>query len=180
MPKPPSLRQIAEIEVFVSSSSEPEALYLREEINRLATRLNVALRETSQPFSLGIYHWYQQPAGKAPPRKVNQVFVDRALRSAAVFALLIRLLRPGTKQEVKAVYASNVPLSVFYCPPDGDTHTAHWRLRLFLRWVQKRVIYKQCGDPHGGLASENLYDALLDVVLQHGKLAHPAVAHESR
>lgn len=180
MPKPPSLRQVSEIEIFVSSSSEPEALYLREEIDRLATRVNVNLRETSQPFSVGIYHWYQQPARKARPRKVNQVFVERALRSAAVFALLVRFLRPGTKAEVKAVYSSDVPLSVFYCPPDGDRSTAHWRLRLFLRWLQKRVVYKSCGDPRGRIASENLYDAMLDVVLSHGRLANPAIAHESR
>jgi hypothetical protein len=106
--------------------------------------------------------------------------VDRALKSNAVLALLVRFLRPGTKEEIEAAYRSRIPLKVLYCPPGGDPATADKKLRRFLQWLQGGVLYRQCGDPASQSTSEALYDELLDIALQHVRSSQLAVPYESR
>jgi hypothetical protein len=181
LPKPPSLTQVGRIDVFVSSSSEPEALHLRNELDQIVMRLNVSLREAQVPLVLDLFHWWQPPPQRVRRRRVNRTFVDRALASHAVFALLVRLIRPGTKDEIKEVYnKSSIPLSIFYCPPQGDPSTASWRLRLLFRWMSNRVIYKSCGDPYGTEAHNSLYDALLQIALKHRGVPSTLMPYESR
>jgi len=179
VPKPPGLRQVGHIAVFVSSSSEAGATHLRAEIERHSQRININLREADQPFHLDLFHWWQVPPQKARKGQVNQIFVERALASQAVIALLVKYLRPGTKEEIKYAYTSNVPMSVFYCPPHGNPN-AHRKLRRFLRWLRTTNLYNQAGDPHGQRASDALRDVLLDIVLRQGRLTADPVAYESR
>jgi hypothetical protein len=180
MPKPPTAELVSRISIFVSSSSESDAEFLRGEVDRHAARLNVQLRETDQPFCLDIFHWNQLPSQNVPKGQINRMLIARALACHEVVALLVRYLRRGTKEEIQAAYEHQVPLSVLLCPPRGRRNATHWRLRLFLRWLEKRNLYKSCGDPRSTAASEAIYDTLIHVTLKRGRLAQPNFVNESR
>lgn len=127
--------------VFVSSSSEQQANLLREHVKARAQAHSEALRRAGSSLILETHMWEQVPAQQVPNGTVNNLFVKMALASHCTLALLVKELRPGTREEIEAVLSvapNDVLLSVMYFPPNGNKSESNSDLIAFVEGLEER------------------------------------------
>jgi hypothetical protein len=173
MPLKPLVRY-GMVVVFVSSSSETQAQYLRTRLKELASEINDQLHAKEKLLQLRVEMWEMVPPGRSRHSRLNERFIKMALRSHCTVALLVRELRPGTRDEIRAVLGvDDVDLAVLFFPPHGRRDRVTMRLRFFLWRNRNRFLYRNCGDPYSSAADDGIRQTLWSAALDYLKVGEP-------
>lgn len=152
--------------LFLSSSDEAETRRLRDRLQRLVYEvINPRLSEFEQAgVRLDIQRWEQTAPQRVAEGGVNQLFVEKARRSALTIVLLLDEIRAGTREEFEAAFGrsdSQVSVLIFDRPGGGDPAKATER-DTYLTPYRDQVLYNdRCGDPDGDDAWIALVNTLL-------------------
>jgi hypothetical protein len=173
---------VATYSVFISSAGEMQPI--RERVDRLLQEsINPPLRDAVRAQLLAQMWERAQAQQQYPDRNVNEIFVERALRSHAAMALFRRRLRPGTQEEVEALVdagetnpQTRAHLSVlrFACNPGSDREA---ELDEFFDWLNQRNVL---WDDTGTFDAESSWRTLVKVLVAYALAAYEDARQRER
>jgi|GEM_PF-4079430 len=141
--------QFGPVRVFISSSNEPEAVALREELRAHRDYLNDNLAGAGKQLQVHLVEWQNMTPRQRPDGDVAMLFVEEALNCQAVIALLVRDLRPGTHAEIEAVRVlpdSELRLHVLLFPPEGNPRRRGRDLQQYLSLHRDNIFWSELFD----------------------------------
>ena len=137
---------------------------LRDRTEALCEIASKTLRRRGLEIRLEVDRWEDTPPHVVDANGVNAEFVERALASHAVVALLKSEIRPGTLEELDAVLeAGHADVAVF-CFESPDKRTPE--LVAFLTKWQARILYKETGAPDSDSAWCELARFVIDLTIR--------------
>lgn len=85
-----ALQTLAAADVFISSSSEPEALELRTRLEEIVHQINLDLAAENRRLCRKLVQWRAVTPTQIPSSTMSEKFAEMATRADAVVALLVR------------------------------------------------------------------------------------------
>lgn len=158
----PAPLQTSSYRVFLSSGDD--VVPLRDRTERLCEIASEVLSRNDRSSRLEVDRWEDAAPHVVDTDKVNDEFVDRALASHLVVALLLHEIRPGTFEELEAVLAhGGIDVAVFRfdtgSPPSPE-------LAAFLEKWKNRLIYRTTGGPESDDAWYELTRSIMDLMIR--------------
>ena len=148
--------------VFLSSGSDVVAL--RDRTDRLCMIATNVLSRNNQLVRLEVDRWENTPPHRAASDHLNDEFVERALQSNIVIALLQHELRPGTLEELEAVLGRG-GIEVAVCCFASDQPRSPELLAFLATW-KERMLYKEIDAPDSDEAWLELTRLVMNLMVE--------------